>query len=105
MRTLRSFTFKNGVSEKTKALLVARANRHTRVSITASHSRPSCVSGRFALSSLLAAIRDLDDLQFNTTSTYLHGALKEGPYMEQPEGNAAPGREIGSGDSRRVSMD
>ena len=31
----------------------------------------------------LAAIRDLDIIQFNITSAYLHGTLKEEPYVEQ----------------------
>jgi len=41
----------------------------------------------------LAAIRDLDVIQFDITSAYLHGTLKEEVYMEQPEGYVAPGKE------------
>ena len=41
----------------------------------------------------LAAIRDLDVIQFDITSAYLYGALKEEVYMEQPEGYVAPGKE------------
>jgi len=39
----------------------------------------------------LAAIRDLDIIQFDITSAYLHGTLKGEVYMEQPEGYVAPG--------------
>ena len=35
----------------------------------------------------LAAIRDLDVIQFDITSAHLHGALKEEVYMEQAEGH------------------
>ena len=42
----------------------------------------------------VAAIRDLDIVQFDITSAYLHGALKEELYMEQPEGYAASGKEV-----------
>ena len=41
----------------------------------------------------LAAIRDLDVIQFDITSVHLHGSLKEEVYMEQPEGYVAPGKE------------
>ena len=34
----------------------------------------------------LAAIRDLDVIQFDITSAHLHGALEEEVYMEQLEG-------------------
>jgi len=40
----------------------------------------------------LAAIRDLDIIQFDITPAYLHGMLKEGVHMEQPEGYVAPGK-------------
>jgi hypothetical protein len=41
----------------------------------------------------LAAIRDFDLVQFDITSAYPHGRLKEGLYMERPEGYVAPGKE------------
>ena len=41
----------------------------------------------------LAAIRDLDVIQFDITSAYLHGTLKGEVYMERPEGYVAPGKE------------
>ena len=41
----------------------------------------------------LAAIRDLDIIQFDITSGYLHRTLKEEVYMEQPEGYVTPGKE------------
>jgi hypothetical protein len=34
----------------------------------------------------LAAIRDFDLVQFDITSAYFHGRLKEELYMERPEG-------------------
>ena len=34
----------------------------------------------------LAASHDLDVVQFDITSAYLHGILKEEVYVEQPEG-------------------
>ena len=40
----------------------------------------------------LAAIRDLDIIQFDITSAYLHGTPKEEVYTEQPEGYIAPGK-------------
>jgi Reverse transcriptase (RNA-dependent DNA polymerase) len=39
----------------------------------------------------LAAIRDLDIVQFDITSAYLHGTLKEELYVEQPDGYKLPG--------------
>src|SRR5258706_250846 len=41
----------------------------------------------------IAASRDYDIIQFNVTSAHFHGMLKEGPYMEQPDGYAVPGTE------------
>jgi len=85
--------FKNGVFEKNKGRLVARSN----------HQRPGIDYGEsflpiMRLESLrtilaLAAIRDLNIIQFDITSTYLHSTLKEEVYMEQPEGYIAPGKE------------
>ena len=40
----------------------------------------------------LAAIGDLDIVQFGITSSYLHGTLKDEVYMEQPEGYVASGK-------------
>ena len=40
----------------------------------------------------LAAIRDLNVIQFDITSAYLHDTLKEGLYMERLEGYKAPGK-------------
>jgi len=40
--------------------------------------------------SALAAIRNLGIIQSDITSAYLHGTLKEGVYMGQPEGYVAP---------------
>ena len=41
----------------------------------------------------VAAIRDFDIIQFDVTSAYLRGTLKEELYMEQPDGHAATGKE------------
>ena len=41
----------------------------------------------------LAAIRDLGVIQFDITSAYLRGTLKEEVSMEQPEGYVALGKE------------
>ena len=90
MRTLRlgwvlHRKFKNGVFDKIKGRLVTRGN----------HQRPGVDYGEsfspvMRLESLrtllaLAATRDLDVMQFDITSAYLHGTLKEEVYMEQPE--------------------
>ena len=91
MRTLRlrwvlHRKFKNGIFEKNKARLVARGN----------HQLPGVDYGEsfspvMRLESLrtllsLAAIRDLDIVQFDITSAYLHGTLKEELFLEQPDG-------------------
>jgi len=82
--------FMNGVLEKNKGRIVARCN----------HQHPGIDQGELVspvmrLQSLrttlgLAAIHDLDIIQFDITSTYLHDALNEGVYMEQAEGYVAP---------------
>ena len=41
----------------------------------------------------IAAIHNYNIIQFNITSAYLHGTLKEELYMEQPDGYMAPGKE------------
>jgi hypothetical protein len=107
MRTLRlgwvlHRKFKNGIFEKNKGRLVARGNRQ----------RPGIDYGEsfspvMRLESLrtilaLAAIRDLDIIQFDITSAYLHGTLKEEVYMEQPDGYVSPGRRTGYGALRRA---
>jgi len=50
----------------------------------------------------LATTRDLDIMQFDITSAYLHDALKEEVYMEQPKSYVAPGRMLGYGTLRRA---
>jgi len=97
MRTLRlgwvlHRKFKNGVFEKNKARLVARGN-HQRPGVDYDESF-SPVMRLESLRTLLAlaAIRDLDMVQFDITSAYLHGTLKEELYMEQPEGYRVVGK-------------
>jgi hypothetical protein len=47
-----------------------------------------------SLRTLLAlASRDFDIMQFDVTSAYLHGTLKEELYLEQPDGYTTPGKE------------
>ena len=75
-------TFKNGLFEKNKGRLVARGD-HQRPGIESFSPVVRLESLRTILA--LAAIRDLDVIQFDITSAYLHGALKEEAYMEQPE--------------------
>jgi Reverse transcriptase (RNA-dependent DNA polymerase) len=85
--------FKNGGFERDKGRLVARGN----------HQRPGIDYGEsfspvMRLESLhtilaLAATRDLDVIQFDITSAYLHGTLEEEVYMEQPDGYITPGLE------------
>jgi hypothetical protein len=98
MRTLRlgwvlHRKFRNGVFDKNKARLVARGNLQ-RPGIDYGESF-SPVMRLESLRTLLAlaAIRDLDIVQFDIMSAYLHGRLKEELYMEQPEGYVAPGKE------------
>ena len=98
MRTLRlgwvlHRKFKNGVFEKNKARLVARGN-HQRPGVDYNESF-SPVMRLESLRTLLAvaAISDFDIMQFDVTSAYLHGTIKEELYMEQPDGHAVTGKE------------
>ena len=73
--------FKNGVFEKNEGQLVARGNQQC-LGIDYGES----FSPVMRLESLrtvlaLAAIRDLDIIQFDITSAYLQGTLKEGVCM------------------------
>jgi hypothetical protein len=82
--------FKNGTFDKHKARLVARGN----------HQRPGIDYGEsFApvmrLESLrtllaLAASHNLAIVQFDITSAYLHGTLKEKVFVDQPAGYVDP---------------
>jgi len=53
----------------------------------------------------LAAIRNLDVILFDIPSAYLHGALRRSSAWSSRRGIQYPGRDFGSGDSKRVSMD
>jgi len=98
MRTLRlgwvlHRKFQNGVFDKNKARLVARGN-HQRPGIDYGESFSPVMrleSLRALLS--LAALRDFDIIQFDITSAYLHGTLKEDVYMEQPNGYVERGKD------------
>jgi len=52
----------------------------------------------------LATIRDLDITQFDVTSAYLHGTLKEEVYMEQQRATLLLERRIGYGALRKAFM-
>ena len=85
--------FKIGLFERNKGRLVDRGN----------HRCPSIDYGELfspvvhleSLRTILAllSVRDLDVIQFDITSAYLHWTLKEEVYMEQPEGYVAPRKE------------
>ena len=85
--------FKNGVFEKNKGRLVAQGN-HQRPSINygKSFSPIMCLKSLCTILTLVAMC-NLDVIQFNITSAYLHGMLKEEIYMEQPEGYVTPGKD------------
>jgi hypothetical protein len=93
--------FKISVFEKNKGRLVALD----------SHQRPGADYGKSfspvmrSLPTLLAlaAIRDLDAIQFDITSVYLHRTLKVKVYTEPPWCYIAPDERIGYGASRKVS--
>ena len=78
---------RDGVIEKNKGRLVARGN----------HQRPGIDYGGSFLPVMhllaLAATRDQDVIQFDITSAYLHGMLKDAVFMDQPEGYVAQGKE------------
>ena len=85
--------FKNSVFDKNKARLVARGNlQRPGVDYNKSFSLVMCLESLCTMLAI-AAIRDYDIIQFNITSAYLHGTLKEELYMEQPNGYMAPGKE------------
>ena len=86
-------TFKIGLFERNKGRLVARGN-HQRPGIDYGESFSPVVrleSLRTILA--LSAIHDLDVIQFDITSVYLHGTLMEEVSMEQPDGYVAPGED------------
>ena len=82
--------FKIGLFERNKGRLVAQSN-HQRPGIDygESFSPVMCLESLRTILAL-AAIRDLDVIQFDITSAHLHGTLKEEDYMEQSEGYIAP---------------
>src|SRR5258706_2368010 len=85
--------FKNGAFDKNKVRIVAHGN----------HQRPGVDYGKsFApvmrlelLHTLLALAvsHDLDIIQFDVTSAYLHRNLKEEVYIKQPDGYVADRKE------------
>ena len=78
---------RNGVFEKNKGRLVALG----------SHQCPGVDYGGSFLPIMrllaLAATRNQDVIQFDVTSAYLHGMLKDAVFMGQPEGYVAQGKE------------
>lgn len=84
---------KNGVFEKNQGWLVARDN-HQRPGIDYDESfLPVMRLESLRTILVLATIRVLDTIQFDITSVFLHGTLKQEIYMEQPGGYVAPGKE------------
>ena len=84
---------KKGLFDRNKGTLVALGS-HQRPGIDYGESFSPVVRLETLRTILaLAAIRDLDVIQFDITSAYLRGTLKEEVYMKQPEGYVAPGKE------------
>src|SRR5258706_652941 len=85
--------FKNGTFDRNKARLVARGN-HQWLGIDYGESFAPVMRLESLCTLLaLAASQDFDIIQFDITSAYLHGTLKEEVYVEQPDGYASPGKE------------
>ena len=86
-------TPKKGLFDRNKGTLVARGS-YQRPDIEYGESFSPVVRLETLRTTLaLAAIRDLDVIQFDISSAYLRGTLKEEVYMERPEGYVAPGKE------------
>jgi len=83
-----------GFLRRTRVDPLLEAITSVQVLITGNRFRPYCVWNPSAPSSPLQpfATSTLDIIQFDVTSAYLHGTLKKGVHMEQPEGYVAPGR-------------
>ena len=78
--------FKNGAFDKNKARLVARGNRQRPgLDYDESFALVMRLESLWTLLAL-AASHDLDVIQFDITSAYLHRVLKEEVYIKQPEG-------------------
>ena len=98
MRTLRlgwvlHRKFQNGVFNKHKARLVTRGNlQHPGIDYGESFSPVMHLESLCILLSL-TALHDLKVVQFDITSAYLHGMLKEDVYMEQLDGYIERGKE------------
>jgi hypothetical protein len=85
--------FKNSIFNKNKAWLVARGNhQHPGIDYNKSFLPVMCLESLHTLLAL-AAICDLNIVQFNVTSAYLHGMLKEEIYTQQPDGYITPRKE------------
>ena len=85
--------FNNGGCKKSQGRVIARDNyQRPGIDYKESISPVMCLG---SLRTILAPqdIRNLSIIQFDITSTYLHGTLKEEVYMGQPEGYVAPGKE------------
>lgn len=85
--------FQNGVFKKNKARLVARGNHQCPGIDYGESFSPVMHLESLHILLAVAALWDLDIIQFDITSAYLHGVLKEDVYMEQPTRYVIPGRE------------
>ena len=85
--------FNNGVLKKRQGRIVARDNYQCPGIDYGESISPVMCLGSLRTILALADIRNLSIIQFDITSAYLHGTLKEEVYMEQPEGYVAPGKE------------
>ena len=83
--------FKNGIFEKNKARLVTHGNHQLPGMDYGESFSPVMRSESLRMLLSLVAIRDLDIVQFDITSAYLHGTLKEELYVEQPNGYKVSG--------------
>ena len=85
---------RSGIFEKNKGQIVARGN-HQRPGIDGESFSPVMRLESLPTLLALAVTRDQDVIQWDSTSSYSHGTLKEAVFVEQPEDYVAQGKEIG----------
>ena len=98
MRTLRlgwvlHRNFKDGSFDKNKARLVARRIQQRPGSDYGESFSPVMRLESLRILLALVASCDLEVIQFDVTSAYLHGTLNEELFAEQPDGYAESGKE------------